>query len=50
MIQPDYAGAAGPPARSGSLERRHRPLWHSAGPVGLLTIACARLLGAEQIR
>ncbi len=23
----------GPPARSGSLERRHRPLWHSAGAV-----------------
>ncbi len=31
--RPDYAGAAGPPARSGSLERRHRPLWHSAGAV-----------------
>ena len=42
--RPDYAGAAGPPARSGSLERRHRPLWHFAGAVCVDAIclrACA---------
>ncbi len=44
--RPDYAGAAGPPARSGSLERRHRPLWHSAGAVCVDAFACAPVLGA----